>query len=363
MSSEIVHWLMRQQFSGAGGVIGAGTRIEIYETLELLLSNQVLLSKALREIYRVESKDGKRKKEVRAIVLYECMQSLENGRTLSDALARWVPDQEVQLISAGERSGDMVGALKDAVRIIEAKRQIMGAVAGGAIYPIVLMGMISILLHQIATNMVPQFSRILPPEQWTGAAAVLRVIADYVTNYGLYSLLGIFLFGCWVMWSLPNMDKSPVRKWLDFIPPWSIYRMLHGSTFLLNIAVMLRAGIRVQEILLMMSKVGSPWLRVRIQAALMGINQGQNLGVSLHRSGYNFPDPRAVQFLRILAEQDGFDEKLANFGDRWLAKSVTGIKNASRIILTAGIMVTGMLILLILAGVMSIQGLAQQGMS
>ena len=66
---SIMQSIQRQMFSGMGGVIGAGARIEIYETLELLLSNQVLLSTALREIYRIESKDGKKTNEVRAIVI------------------------------------------------------------------------------------------------------------------------------------------------------------------------------------------------------------------------------------------------------------------------------------------------------
>lgn len=363
MSADgFTHWLMRLQFAGMNGVFGAAGRIQIYETLELFLSNQVLLSKALREIYRVESRDGKRKKDVRALVLYDCMQSLENGRSLSDALSKWVPDEEAQLIRAGERSGELVSALKDVVRIIEAKKAIISAVVAGALYPLFLFGMIALLLNKIATEMVPQFARILPPEKWSGAAVVLRYIADFVVNYGAISLVFIGIFIVWMFWSLPNVAKSPVRKYLDKIPPWSIYRMLHGSTFLLNIAVMLRAGIRVQEILMMMNKTKSKWLRVRIQSALIGISQGQNLGMALHRAGYDFPDQRAVQFLRILAEQDGFDEKLANFGDRWLEQGISNIKGASKVILVAGIATTGVLILLILAGVMSIQTLAQQGM-
>src|SRR5690606_30786578 len=108
---------------------------------------------------------------------------------------------------------------------------------------------------------VPQFARILPAEQWTGAAAILRFIANAVNNYGSIALGALIVFLIWVVWSLPNMAKSPMRKWLDKIPPWSIYRMLHGSTFLLNIAVLLQAGVRVQEVLKMMSRTGSPWLK------------------------------------------------------------------------------------------------------
>lgn len=359
---DILNWLRRQMFSGMGGVIGSGARIEIYEAIELLLSNQVQLSVALNALYDIESKDGKKKGEVAAIVLQDCINAMESGKPLSIALERWVPDQEVQLIRAGERSGDLTGAFKDAIKIIQAKSQIMSAVLGGLIYPIVLGGFSCILLYQIANNMVPQFARIIPPEHWTGATAVLREIADFVNTKGVYSLIGLFFVLVWVMWSLPNMHRTRVRKILDRIPPWSIYRTLHGSTFLLNVAVMLRAGIRVQEILTMISHTGSPWLKSRVGAALNGITQGENLGEALHMSGYNFPDERSVQFLRLLSNQSGFDDRLGAFADRWLVKSISNVKAASQILLYIGISATAGLLMLVIAGVFSMQQLAQQVM-
>jgi len=364
MFERIQHWLMRQMFAGMGGVIGAGSRIELYETLELLLSNQVQILVALREMYLVESEDGKKKGEVRAIVLYECMKAMELGRPLSSVLENWVPDQEVQLIRAGERSGDMVGVLKSAIRVIEAKGQIVKSVIAGTMYPVILMVIVAILLYQISTNMVPQFARILAPEQWTGAAVILRTIANFVTEYGLISIAVLIGLMGWTFWSLPRLHKTRFRLFLDKIPPWSIYRMLHGSTFLLNIAVMLRAGIGVQEILVMMSRKSSPWLRSRIQAALHGIRDGKrNLGSALYLAGHNFPDKRYVRLLRVIADQDGFDQKLANFGERWLNKAIDGIKTASGIVLGVSLAVAGGLIMLILAGVMSIQQLAQTALA
>src|SRR3546814_18795379 len=97
---------------------------------------------------------------------------------------------------------------------------------------------------------------------------------------------------------MPNMHRPRIRIYLDKIPPWSIYRMLQGSTFLLNIAIMIKAGVRLQNILIMMDKTGSPWVRSRVGAALAGINSGLNLGQALPGTGYQFPDDRKVQFLR-----------------------------------------------------------------
>lgn len=357
---NIIQWIQRQMFSGMGGVIGSSVRIEIYEAIELLLSNQVQLSVALKALYNVESKDGKKKSEVSAVVLQDCINAMDSGVPLSNALEKWIPDQETQLIRAGERSGDLVGAFKDAIKIIQAKSKIVSAVAGGVVYPLVLGSFSCVLLYQISHNMVPQFARIIPPEQWTGATAVLRELANFVTTKGVYSLIGLFIFLIWVFWSMPNMHRTPLRKVLDYIPPWSIYRMLHGSTFLLNVAVMLRAGIRVQEILTMMGNSGSPWLKSRIGAALNGITQGENLGEALHMSGYNFPDPRSVQFLRLLSNQSGFDERLGSFAERWLDKSIANVQAASQIMLYVGISATGGLLMLVIAGVFSMQQLAQQ---
>ncbi len=363
MVSRLERIINRFFFSGMGGAIGADTRIEIYETIELLISNQVLLSVAIKELHKIESKDGKKNTTTNAVVLYDCYTALNTGKNLSDALARWVPEQEVQIIRAGERSGDLSSSFKDVINLIISKRKIVSAVVTGATYPIVLIGMVTLLLNQIANNMVPQFARILPVEKWTGPAVVLKFIADWVTGYGMVTLIGLICLFAWIAWSLPNLNKSRFRKYLDKIPPWSIYRMLNGSTFLLNVALMLKAGIRVQEILEIMRKNGSPWLKVRISAALLGINKGDNLGQALHKSGYEFPDPRAVQFLRILAEQNGFDEKLTNFGQRWLDKSVKGVEQASKVMLMVGISIIGTLILLILGGVMGIQQLAQSGLT
>src|SRR3546814_8506799 len=111
--------------------------------------------------------------------------------------------------------------------------------------------------------MVPQFARVSPPETWTGSAAVLNHLSYFVTNWGLESLGVLFIFLMWVVWSMPNMHRPRIRIYLDKIPPWSIYRMLQGSTFLLNIAIMIKAGVRLQHILIMMAKTGSPWVRSR----------------------------------------------------------------------------------------------------
>jgi type II secretory pathway component PulF len=239
----------------------------------------------------------------------------------------------------------------------------MSAVIAGSTYPLVLLGMVAMLLHQIATNMVPQFEKILPPEKWTGPAVGLKVVADWVNGYGSFGMIFFTCFAAWVIWSMPNMNKSRLRVYLDRIPPWSIYRMLNGSTFLLNFSLMLASNVKMQRTLEIMKNNASPWLKERIGAAIAGVNKGHSFGEALHRSGYEFPDRRAVQFLRLLSEQEDFDKKLVSFGQRWLTKSVKGVQYASKALLSICIALMGFLIMLILGGVIGIQQLAQTALS
>lgn len=338
------------------------SRIELYETIALLLENGVVLSKAIQDIYKIESDNGKKTKAVRAMVLNSLHRGISRGQSLSSAMASWIPNQEVALIKAGETSGHLSAALKECSKIIRAKQEIRGSVIGGVLYPLAITSVLIVLLYQISTRMVPQFARTTPEETWTGAAWILAQIAHYVVNWGLVTLIALLLFMAWVIWSLPNLYRSRLRIWLDQIPPWSIYRALHGSTFLLNISVMLKAGVRLQDVLILMARTGSPWVRSRIGAALEGINSGENLGEALYRTGYKFPDNRMVQYLRAVGDQDGFDDHLARFGEHWLNKSVVKVKNAFRIINALSVVLLGALMLLVVVGVYSLQGAAQQSL-
>ncbi|MGV8267813.1 type II secretion system F family protein, partial [Pseudomonas aeruginosa] len=60
-----------------------------------------------------------------------------------------------------------------------------------------------------------------------------------------------------------------------------IYRMIQGTTFLLNMTVMLNAGIRPYDRMASMIKISPPWLKQRMEADRYGVSLGQNMNVAL----------------------------------------------------------------------------------
>jgi len=338
---------------------GPGARIEFYEELSILLENRVLLNEGLKEMYAIASKEGRNPRVARAVVIHECMQAVGEGKPLSHALQRWASYQEISLIAAGERAGgDLKTAFDDAIKIITAKQEILAAAMSATIYPSILIMLTCVLLKQISTQLIPKLAKTTNPQTWEGSAQVLYQISQFVTNYGLAALAVMIMTVVLIFASMPYLRGS-VRIYLDKLPPWSIYRMLHGATFLLNVAVMIRAGIKLHDALTLLAANANPWLRERIETAIYGTGIGGNLGVALYNAGFQFPDKRAVEFLMILASREGFDEAIGRFGDRWLIKSIKRVQRFAKVALGCGVLFVGILMLLIVSGMGEIQNAIQ----
>lgn len=348
-------WLTKVRF-------GAGSRIELYRSIALLLENNVPLNAGLLELHNVFSDDRKNTGEPLAIVALECFQATSNGRKLSQALSRWAPHQEVTLIAAGEQSGALANSLKDAIRMISYKQRINAAVLSATIYPSFLYSLAGLLLWVIATILVPKMAKLSDPDTWEGIGYLLSVISWAVTNFGIYLIVAIVGILVAVFFSLPRLTGE-IRIFLDRAPIYTTYRVLHGSAFLLNVSVMIRAGIQLHDALLMLHQDAEPWLKERIGAAILGTRQGGNLGVALDRAGHRFPDKRAVQYLKILASREGFDEAINKFSQDWVEQCIKRVEQSAALSLIISAAFMAGLMALVVLGTLDMQDALDRSVS
>lgn len=352
--TAVTAWWMQARFS-------VKDRTEFYETLTLLLDNGVLLNDAFVEMFNIYSDDGKKPKRIRAMVAQECLLGIGEGKALSAVLASWVSYDEFSLIEAGEQAGDLQSAFRKSIRVVEAKAQIGQAVATATIYPGILGAQGAYLLQKVSTDLVPKLGRSTNPETWNPPAQLLKVIADFVTSYGGPALAAVLIALATAFASLPYL-RGNIRYYLDKIPPWSIYRMMLGSPFMLNVGVLLGSGVKLNEALERMGRRANPWLKQRIDATLYGVNIGANLGQALYKAGYDFPDKRAVQYLRVISGRDGSEENIERFGDRWMDESVKRLKSLAGVLLGSAILLNGVLMLLVITGANGISDAMLSGM-
>jgi type II secretory pathway component PulF len=334
--------------------LNADERLRIYRKIAKMLGNGLPLLKVLEELEWRASREGRRPNEPLAIVLADWRAAVQNGRMLSEAMETWVPATEQMIVAAGEQAGRLEAALESVTGIVLSTRRIRGAITSGVAYPVGLLMMVLGYLYLFGTRVIPKFAMIANPGDWHGAARSLYVMSGFVQDWMLLVVLLLAAAGVGLAMSLPRW-RGPLRLYADRIPPYSIYRLVAGSGFLIAFAALQGAGVTVEKALLKIGAISGPWLRERIDDTLLGVKSGLNAGEALLHTGYQFPSREIVDDLCIYAEYGGFDAALKTLADEWLEEGVTRIAAQMRVLNGAAIVLLALVIGWLVMGFFGIQ--------
>lgn len=352
---------------------GKKERIQFYESLMGVIEDGIPIEVALETVEKAFSNDGKELHPV-SIICGEVAMTVRGGKSLAHSCRSRVPYDEASLIETGEETGNLVQAFRDCVRIIEIRQRIARLVRSVVALPSLTWSLMWALLYVIALWMVPSMSRRSDPETWTGIPALLYHLSNAVSTYGvvmvacilstiLISVLTLPIF-CGLKLS-PNSPTWQVqtsrllqaaRLRLESLPPWSLYKVLHGSIFLLNMSVMLRTGINQLDALSILNRSAPPWLRERIDAIHFGVSSGKNFGEALKLAGHQFPDAMAIHYLEVLATRKGFAESMERFANRWLEQTLQRVDATSKFLIAMSSVCIGVLMILVVIGIFQMAG-------
>jgi type II secretory pathway component PulF len=333
--------------------VDGNARRRLWEKLIKMMGNDVQLLQAIDEIRDRRIKSGA-KNDPETVALGAWGKSLRNGMRLSSAIDGWASPEEVMLISAGEESGRMISAMQSTIQLMEAKRAILGAIIAGLAYPAVLLLMAFAVTYLFGFKIVPAFSHVARGDEWTGMARALINISWFAQNWlWLAAAISAGLVTVFFL-TISRFDGAP-RVYLDRFAPYSIYRILQGSTWLIAVSSLVGAGMRVEAALQQLSRHGSIWLSNRIEDTLAEMRCGMNLGEALRRTGFNFPDPEIIDDLCVYASLSGFEQSLKHLADQWLHESVSRIRAKMRGVFGVSILGVGGYIAFLVTGMMQMQ--------
>lgn len=335
-------WVIKMQF-------GSESRIKVYTSMGLLLENGIPIKTVMEKILKIYSKNGKDTRSALPNIIRECIQALGDGDQLSSGLMKWIPAEEHALIVAGEKSGQLAESVRSCISVLEAKRKIRSAMFAPATYMLMLTITLCVLLYIVSVQLVPEMSTSVDPRNWTGSAYVLYLISDFTTSYGIATAVLLVCLGVSIIVSLPRLTGR-IRVLFDRGPFYSLYRTIQGSTFLLNVSVMMKSGIPLLEALETLQENSNKWMAERIEGTCFGVRQGSNLGVALDDAGHGFPDRDAILFISVLADYKGFEDSLDTFSKRWLDQSVIRVGRLAELMKNIGFFIVGGFMALIVAG-------------
>ncbi|WP_341744790.1 type II secretion system F family protein [Azonexus hydrophilus] len=331
----------------------SGSRRRLWIKLAKLMSNGVPIVQGLESMLARRAA-AKGKSDPQCIAMREWIYGLKNGRRLSQMLEGWVTPVERMLISAGETTGTLEKSLIAGTRVMEAQSEIRTAVFAGLAYPVILICVAFAVMYMFGVRVVPEFTKIVPPDRFTGMAKFLVNMSDFAKSYLLFTAAGVVGAVVVFFMSLGRWDGK-VRVFLDRYAPYSVYRVVVGSTWLIGLSSMLEAGVRLETALRELAGLADPWLKRRINAAIRGMSSGLNLGDSLNRSGYEFPDREIIDDLGVYSSLSGFDEALKTVGREWLTESVAQIKTKMNIVFGACLLSVALLVASMVGGMMTMQ--------
>ncbi len=311
-------------------------RLRIYRKIMSLLRNRFSLMDSLDRVFDIISNNGKNPGEPLAMAIAAWSRSLRNGDPFSVAIKGWAPNREALMLSTGDVS-NLDEALENLIKVTEGSSKMIGPLVNALLYPAFLSVMTILIIYGIGAYLVPPMAEAAPGIRWTGVARDLIVFSTFVQEHWIFifSLPPLIFFLIW--FTLPRW-KGKTRAWFDRMPPWSLYRIFVGVSWLLSFSALVKAGTPVSKALRALRADANPYLLERIDRSLIYINNGDNIGDALLKTGYGFPDAEIIGDLRIYAELDNFQDALNKMANEWLEASVKQIEQKAAILNTLAIL-------------------------
>lgn len=331
---------------------GLASRLKLWRKLSKLLGNNVPIKKALESM--LESRLRVSKTDTIAIAISAWLVSTNNGVRFSVAIDGWVSDNEIMLLSAGEQSGSLRGALESCVKLMVSGKKIKSTIISGITYPAFLIMMAFGVLLLFGYKVIPVFSAIVGDDKWTGMAGMMVSISHWVQNYLVFAAIAVIVIIAVFFWTLPRW-VGKYRVIADRYVPWSVYRMIQGSAWMIALAAMIDAGMRIETALDEMRKRANPWLASRIASCLVGMRSGFTVGESLSNSGMEFPDREIIDDLVVYSSLSGFDDALKKIGDEWLEDGVDRIKGVMAVLFSMFVVLDAGILAFMFAGMLAMQ--------
>jgi type II secretory pathway component PulF len=305
-------------------------RLKMYRKIASLMSNRFSLMNALDMLHATVTNDGKNPSEPMAIAIASWANALQNGQPFSEALRGWAPDRERLMLSVGDVS-DLESAIRNLIKVTEGTTKMIRPIIGAVSYPAFLMMMVVLIIYGIGAYMVPPMIEAAPDVKWTGIAKNLADLSDWIRVYwpvafSIVPIVGIIIYATLGVWT------GTIRAFIDRLPPWSLYKIFTGITWLLAMSALIKGGTPVANALRALRRDSTRYLKERIDKTLVFINNGDNLGQALSKTGLEFPDKEIIGDLKIYSEMDNFEEALDKLANEWLENSAYTIEQKASIL-------------------------------
>ena len=316
-------------------------RVAAYRSLARSMRHNEPPLTILERMVRHASDDGRHPKRPAARAFQIWHQRVRSGQSLGRAMRGWVPIEHSMLVEAGERSDTVSEALTFCAFMEESFSQIRASMVRALSYPVFLLAMFCALLWMLGVMVLPSYMHMRPVDEWEGPAQYLPGFFDFVIGGGLSWSVAV-LAGLFVaFWFSRSRWTGPLRDACEWMPPYAVYRMFQGTSFLIAFSALLRSGVSMDNALLLMRTHSNPWLRRKNDAIRRNLRIGHSLAESIWRADRHFPDLEVNRELRSILEVADFGNELDQLVTDWVNRTVEKFEGMGKLFQQMGVLVIG----------------------
>ncbi len=292
-------------------------------------------------------------------VINQCVEDVRAGSDFSEALKKHpgaFSSIYVNMIKAGEASGQLDEILGRLADYAEATAELKGRIKAAMTYPVVSLVLILSIVAGLLVFIIPKFEEIFTGlnVELPGATKLLLAVSRFMQTYWYLIILG--MVGLWFAIKAYGSTQKGGRQvdWVKLRLPvfGPLFKKVAISRFSRTFATLIQSGVPILGALdIVASTAGNRIIEDSVLEASASVRQGETLAVPLSRSGV-FP-PMVCRMIAIGEKSGALEsllEKISEFYDQQVNQTVESLTSLIEPLMIAvmGVLVGGMVLAIFL---------------
>jgi type IV pilus assembly protein PilC len=283
-------------------------------------------------------------------VLKNVLKSIESGKTLADSFREQeevLDEITLNLIEAGEQSGNLEDILEKLAVELEEKNQLSSKIKSAMIYPaiilVIIIGVVILMMFVLVPSMAEiyqDFDAELP-----FATRLLMSMSDFFLNYwwAIITVLAVLVIGIKYYLDTPKGKRNFDKLILKVPSIGTIIAKMQLSQFTRILALLLGSGLSIiKAIELTALSLSNEMFRDTLMEAKDEVEKGGPLAIPIARSEYY---PLLVSSMIAVGEETGeIDTVLAKVSQYYKEEVNTATSNLSSILEPVFLVIMGLAI-------------------
>lgn len=300
---------------------GLKTRIDLYKKISSFIANGVPIHNIVTELKDeyLKNKSG----DPRGLILGQIDIAMSRGESFGTALSKWCPASEAMIILGGEKSGNIEQSFHNAIQITESAKRMKSTIIGEISYPIILLTMLCLLIYAFSTQAIPELTTVMTVEKWPDVSKKLHSMSMFVKDDWWKVVLGVISFIAFAIITMPSTIGTK-RKYLNKIPPWSIYKTFQSSVFLISTSAMMGTGTPIFDAIEKLKQMSPKYVSWELGKILNAIENGAKNGEAFNVGGFLETDTGID--VSIYGKVASLDTALETIGSNSIENAIIKIK-------------------------------------